>query len=198
MPNHSDIAALKEGKFSYQVGDKTIAVDLPPEVAALPEWLQAAVHFAFKTAARNETAGKMKDKVAEAQASVERRLTEWAKGTWRTVTIATGEAKESGATILARALAEALGITPEDAAEQISAVIDAALDEAKIDTSDESAETKKAAAKIAADVRKTLREDPAVFPIYTRITAEDAAKRAQKAAAGSTGESKLATLLKRG
>lgn len=198
MANHSDLAALKAGKFSYKVGEKEISVDLPPEVQALPEWILAGLHFAMKTAARNETAGKMKDKVAEAQASVERRLEEWAKGLWRSVTIASTESRESSAGILARAVAEALGISPEDAATEISAIVEAALDEAKIDTADESPENKKAAAKIAADTRKVLREDPGVYPIYTRIQAEDAAKRAEKAKAAEVGESKLSALLKRG
>lgn len=198
MANHSTVEALKEGRFSYVVADKTIEVELPPEVKALPEWILQGLHFALKTAARNETAGKMKDKVAEAQAAVERRLGEWAKGLWRTVTVASGEAKESSAGLLARAVAEALGISPEDAAAEISALVEAALDEAKIDSGDETPESKKAAAKIGADVRKTLREDPAVFPIYTRIQAEDAAKRAEAAKTATTGESKLSTLLKRG
>lgn len=198
MANHSDVAKLKEGVFAFKVGDKEIEATLPPEVAALPDWLLNAVHFAFKTAARNETAGKMKDKVEEAQKAVERRLGEWAKGTWRAVTVASGEAKESGAGILARAVAEVLGISPEDAATEISAAVEAALEEAKIDTGDESPENKKAAAKVAADVRKQLREDSAVFKVYTRIQAEDAAARAAKATAAEPAESKLGSLLKRG
>jgi hypothetical protein len=114
------------------------------------------------------------------------------------VTVASGEAKESGAGLLARAVAEVLGISPEDAATEISAAVEAALEEAKIDTGDESPENKKAAAKVAADVRKQLREDSAVFKVYTRIQAEDAADKAAKATAAEPTESKLGSLLKRG
>lgn len=155
-----------------------------------------ALQFAIKTASRNATAGLLSEdkpayNPAEAFKRVQARMEAWAKGVWQASSESSGEARTS---LLARAVAEAMGTTPEEAAENISAVIDAALDEASLDKEDET--NKAAIRKISNKIRADLKDDKAVKEVYTRLQREDAEKR-EKEAKASTGESKLASLLKR-
>ena len=193
---------LKDNVFTHDItgdGSMVAKFDL---AAAFPAIVSAggvqldALYFAVKTASRNATAGLLSaDKPAynpaEAFKRVQARMEVWAKGVWQAVSESSGEARTS---LLARAVAEAMGITPEQAAEDISSVIDAALDEANLDKEDES--NKAAVRKISTTIRNTLKSDIAVERIYKRLQVEDAVKR-EKETSAKTGESKLATLLKR-
>lgn len=193
---------LKDGVFTHDIkGDGTMVAKFDvtaafPAVVAAGGVALDALYFAIKTASRNATAGLLtEDKPAynpaEAFKRVQARMEAWAKGQWQASSESSGEARTS---LLARAVAEAMGITPDQAAEEISAVIDLALDEASLDKEDES--QKAQVRKISNKIRADLKDDAAVKVIYTRLQREDAEKR-EKETAKAGGESKLASLLKR-
>src|SRR5262245_2965303 len=85
MPKVSTPADLKAGAFSYEienVGTATLPFTQEQEeaIGRLPEWMQNALHFSLKTAARNATAGILKEDPAKALERVQGRLTAWAEG----------------------------------------------------------------------------------------------------------------------
>jgi hypothetical protein len=193
---------LENNVFMHDImGDGTMVAKLDvgavfPAIVSAGGVAKDALFFAIKTASRNATAGLLSsDKPAynpaEAFKRVQARMDAWAKGVWQASSESSGEPRTS---LLARAVAEAMGRTPEEAAEDISAVIDAALDEASLDKEDE---TQKAAVrKISTAIRNQLKSDIAVERIYKRLQREDAEKR-EKEVSTKTGESNLAGLLKR-
>lgn len=187
----------KSGLFSYQIeGHDAAVLDASGVIAALDgaAWAQQALYFALKTAARNATAGLMDKEPAEAAKRVSARLKAWSEGKWQAASERTGEPRES---LLARAVAEALGLEVADAAEQISAAIAAAQEEGGVDPESEDKEVKAKANKIARDIRDQLRDDSAVLPIYTRMQKEELDKRAAAKGGEGSKPSVLASIIKR-
>ena len=185
------------GAFDYEIEGQGVAkLNLPAEALKLPEWAFNALHFALKTAARNATAGLMKDEPKKAFERVAQRFASWEKGEWKAAG-STGEAGEKVGTLLARALGKVLGISADDAADQISETIRGAVEAANLDPESQEADEKKKVSKIAADIRSQLRTDPAVEPVYKQLQVEEAQKRADEAAKVKPTESKLSAILKR-
>lgn len=199
MAKASGVETLKnDRKFVYSIGEDLAGapeIVLPEEISLLPDWLLSALHFSLKTAARNATAGLLKDKPEEAAKRVHQRFESWLKGQWRAASEAAGEPRTS---LLARAVAEVLGISVEDAAEEISKAIDDAL-EAKGLSRDEEGD-KKEVASVSANIRAALKMDSAVASVFARLQAEEAAKRAEEKAKASTSaeaKSVIGSILKR-
>jgi len=172
----SGIEDFKKGQFSYDVGGGKIAsLDVAaafPNVAALNEIEIGALHFAVKTAARNSRASIKPDQIEEAFKAVTDRFAAWLKGAWRAASESTGESRTS---ILARAVAEVMEITVEEAAEQISAMIETAVDAAGLSTDEDADKVK--IRKIGTDIRDQLKK--ACAKVYARMQAEEAVKRAE-------------------
>lgn len=159
-----------DGTASYQINEETTVSGLNLESAygwsKLSELARSTLAFALKTVLRNETAGKMKDAATQKEAAedVAARIKAINDGKW-TVRVR-GEAGEARTSILARALAQVLDITPDEAADMVSKEIVAKLEEAGIDPETENDdltdEQKKAKRKIGNAVRKGISDDPAV------------------------------------
>lgn len=197
MAKFSSFDEFKQGTFSHDLmGDgKMVATmnvaEAIPGFDSMADWVKAALHFAIKTGSRNATAGLLKEDPAKAYERVQERFKSWAGGVWRAASEASGEPRTS---LLARAVAEVMGIDVSDAAEQITALIDNAVDEKGLDRDEEGDKAK--IRKIGADIRANLKKDVGVAKVFARLQAEEAAKRAE-AVAGQEGESQIATLLKR-
>jgi hypothetical protein len=195
MSKFSGVDEFKAGKFSYDVGGGKVAeLDVAaafPSIAVMEAHELGALHFAIKTAARNARASIKPEQVAEAFKAVTERFSAWAQKAWRSSNEATGEPRSS---LLAKAVAEAMDISLDDAVEQITAVIEAAVDSAGL-SPDEDADKAKIR-KIGADIRAQLKKS--VAKIYARLQAEEAVKRSEAAQNADAGDAKpLAELLKR-
>lgn len=169
------------------------------DMAKLPQAVKdAALMFGLQTAARNATAGLFTDDPAAALKRMTGRFKNWMDGVWKAASSGDGERKTS---MLAQAVAEAGGITPDEAAEIITSVIEEKVAEASLSADEE--EDKPAIRKIAAAVRASFAETPEVAPVLARIKTEAAQKReaeareaAQKAQAEGKGGG-LAALLRK-
>lgn len=197
MAKFSNLAEFVAGTFRHDLtGNGEMVAELQvadafPSFPNMTDAEKAALHFAIKTASRNATAGLMKDEPEKAFERVQERFKSWQGGIWRAASEASGEPRTS---LLARAVAEVLGIDVSEAAENIGSIIEAQVDEAGL-SPDEDADKAKIR-KIGNDVRANLRSDVAVAKVYARLQAEEAAKRAEEKAS-VTGESNLQTLLGR-
>lgn len=198
MAKFSNYDEFSGGVFRHDLkGDGSLVAEMLvaeviPNFDALPAIAKQALHFAFKTASRNATAGVLSDDPPSALKRVQERMKAWAQGVWRAASESAGEPRTS---LLAKAVAEVLGITPDEAAEQISAMIEGALDEAGLDRDNDADKAK--IRKIGNDVRAQLRSAKDVAVVYARMQAEEAAKRAESAATRSSDAKPLAELLKR-
>lgn len=149
------------------------------DVSKLPEAVKlAAMHFGLQTAARNATAGLFTEEPATAFKRMGARFKNWLDGVWKAASAGDGERKTS---MLSQAVAEAGGITVEEAADIITSLIEEKVTEANL-SADEEAD-KPAIRKIGAAVRSSFAELPEVAPILARIKAEAALKREQEARA---------------
>lgn len=144
--------------------------DLPKEI------VEKALQFAIPTLLRNATAGLANEDPEKAKTRVAARIAAWLEGKWS----AKGEASaEPRTSLLARAVAEALNITPAEAANAIETAVDAALESAQLDSESEDDDEKAKVAQVAKDVRSMFREAAEVAPIYKRLRDEAAAKKAE-------------------
>lgn len=197
MAKFSSFEQFKQGEFAHDLlGDGRLVARMDvaeavPGFADMPDWVKAALHFAIKTGSRNATAGLLNEDPQKAYERVVDRMTAWSAGVWRAASESAGESRTS---ILARAVAEALGVELDDAISQIDTAIEEAVDAANLDKDHDPDKPK--VRKVGNDLRNSLRGDPAIAPIYARMQAEEAAKRAEIAQT-KTGESKLGALLKR-
>jgi hypothetical protein len=170
--------------LTYSLPNEAVVLD----IATLPaNIVQKALEFAIPTLLRNATAGLLTEDPVKATERVKARIAAWAEGKWS----AKGEASaEPRTSLLARAIAEVLGITPTEAAAKVEAAVEAALSAAEVDA-DSADEEEVALAKTTANsVRRAFRETEEVAPVYARLKAETA----KKAAEGKTRVS-LATLV---
>lgn len=181
----------ENGVLTYNVpgaGDAVLDTSkLGPEVNA------AALAFGIQTAARNATAGLFTEDPQAALKRILGRFESWLKGEWKAAA-AEGERKTS---LLAQAVAEAGGISVEDAATAISDMIEAKVTEAGLDADNE--ENKAHIRKIAEAVRGAFAEAEGVPAVLARLKAEAAAKRASEALASAQkaqAEGKTGTSLK--
>lgn len=194
---------FKENVFTHDItGDGTMVASLDLN-AVFPSIISAggvaveALQFAVKTASRNATAGLLDStkpafNPAEAFKRVQARMTAWAGGKWLAASESSGEPRTS---LLARAVAEVMGITAEQAAEDITAAIDAALDEANLSKDEES--DKAQVRKIGNAIRGAIREADDVKVVYARMKAEDATKNSEAVAAAPKAGKGVAELLKK-
>jgi hypothetical protein len=176
MPKFSGVDEFKAGTFSYDVGGGKVAtLDVAaafPSIAVMEPHELGAFHFAIKTAARNARASIKPEQIDAAFEAVTDRFNAWAKKVWRAASESTGESRTS---LLARAVAEAMGIEVAEAAEQISGLIEASVDAAGLSADEEADKAK--IRKIGADIRDQLKKS--VAKIYARLQAEEAVKRAE-------------------
>lgn len=158
-----------------------------------PDIIKKAVQFAFPTLARNATAGLMADAdKPTAFKRVQERFKNFIDGVWRAGGGA--ESAERPTSMLARAMAEVLGIEPADAAARIAALIDSNVDKASLSPDEE--DDKEAIRKVAAAVRKAIADTAEIVPVLARIKAEEAVKRAEAAKApAKEGTVSLADLI---
>ena len=166
------------------------------DTATLPaDIIQRAIQFAFPTLARNATAGLMADAdKPTAFKRVQERFANFAAGVWRAGGGA--ESAERPTSMLARAMAEVLGIDPVDAASRIAALIDANVEKASLSPDED--EDKDAIRKVASAVRKAIADTAEIVPVLARIKAEEATKRAEAAQApAKEGTTSLKDLLGR-
>lgn len=196
MSKFSGLEQFKQGTFSYVLGkvgdeEKVATLDVN-KVLENPEFVKAALHFAIKTAARNARASIKPDEVAKAYEAVTSRFKAWGEGVWRAASEATGEPRTS---LLARAVAEVMGIEPDEAAEQISQMIEAAVDAAGLSADEEGDKAK--IRKIGADIRTQLRSTKDVAKVYARLQAEEAVKRSEAAQQAESDAPALKDLLKK-
>jgi len=145
--------------------------------AALPkEIVDKALQFALPTLLRNATAGLATEDPGKAIERVKARIAAWLEGKWS----AKGEASaEPRTSLLARAVAEALGIDAGEAASAIENAVDKALAAAGLDPESEDDEEKGKVKSTSNEVRKLFRESSEVAPIYKRLRDEAAAKAAK-------------------
>lgn len=158
--------------LTYQLPNEAVTLD----IAALPkEIVDKMIQFAAPTLIRNATAGLLTEDPAKATERVKARIAAWLDGKWS----AKGEASaEPRTSLLSRAIAEVLGITPAEAAAKVEAAVEAALTAANVDAdSADEAEVEKAG-KIGREIRKAFRETAEVAPVYKRLK-EEAAKEAE-------------------
>lgn len=192
----SGAADFKAGKFSYDVGGGKIAsLDVAsafPAISVMEDHEVAALHFAIKTAARNARASIRPELIEDAFKAVSERFLAWSNKVWRAASESTGEPRTS---ILAKAVAEVLGIEMEEAAEQISGMIEEGIDSAGL-SRDEDADKAKIR-KIGTDVREQLKSARDVSKVYARLQAEEAVKRSEKAQLAASDKPALADLLNR-
>lgn len=169
------------------------------DVDKLPDAVKrAALLFGIQTAARNATAGLFTEEPTTAFKRMAARFKNWTDGVWKAASAGDGERKTS---MLSQAVAEAGGITVEEAADIITSMIEEKVTEANLSADEEG--DKPAIRKIGAAVRSGFAELPEVMPILARIKAEAAIKREQEAkdasaklvAEGKTGT--LAEMLKK-
>jgi hypothetical protein len=182
-----------------QAGEGGSAALAQLDIDKLPQAVKdAALKFGLQTAARNATAGLFTEEPATAFKRMTGRFKNWMDGVWKAASAGDGERKTS---MLSQAVAEAGGITVEEAADIITSLIEEKVTEANL-SADEEAD-KPAIRKIGAAVRQSFAELPEVAPILARIKAEAALKREQEAkvaaekakAEGKTGS--LAEMLKK-
>jgi len=176
--------------------DFSVTVDLEKAFGytKLSPIAQSAVGFATGHVLRNSTAGLLKDEFksggySEAKDAISARAKTLNEGKWAAVR----QAGESAAgTLLAQALAEIIGSDVKSAAEQIDAAVEEAMNEKSMDpdASQEelTAEQKTERRKLIAAVHKEFGKDPQVKAVMTRISAENAAKRAAEAAKEAEGK----------
>jgi len=187
----------EQGVGTYVLDEKnTFTLDMGAVFgyAKLPPLAQNAVSFAVGHVLRNATAGKVKDKLAEAVEGIKDRIKALEAGKW-SAHRETGEAGESKMSLLSQALARVLQIEPQEAAEMVSKEVTSALEEAGIDPETEADDLtddeKKKKRKIAAQVRKGIADDPAVADAMLDVKAERlAAEKAANAAETAKGERK--------
>lgn len=163
-----------------------------PTFDDLPPVAKGAIMFGLQTAARNATAGLFGDEPVTAFKRMSARFKNWVDGVWKAASAGDGERKTS---MLSQAVAEAGGISVEDAAEVITSLIEEKVTEANL-SADEEAD-KPAIRKIGAAVRQSFAEMPEVAPILGRIKAEAALARQKEAeanAAKAKAEGKVGTL----
>lgn len=154
-----------------QAAQATLDVDKLPDAVK-----HAALLFGIQTAARNATAGLFSDEPTTAFKRMTSRFKNWLDGQWKAASAGDGERKTS---MLSQAVAEAGGITVDEAADIITSMIEEKVTEAGL-SADEEAD-KPAIRKIGAAVRTSFAELPEVAPILARIKAEAALKREQEA-----------------
>jgi len=160
-------------------GEGGAAAEATIDVGALPDAVkQAALLFGVQTAARNATAGLFSEDPVTAFKRMTARFKNWLDGQWKAASAGEGERKTS---MLSQAVAEAGGISVEEAADIITSLIEEKVTEASL-SADEEAD-KPAIRKIGAAVRASFSELPEVLPILARIKAEAALKREQEARA---------------
>jgi hypothetical protein len=163
------------------------------DIDKLPESVKrAALMFGIQTAARNATAGLFTEEPTTAFKRMSARFKNWMDGVWKAASAGDGERKTS---MLSQAVAEAGGISVEEAADIITSLIEEKVAEANL-SADEEAD-KPAIRKIGAAVRASFGELPEVAPILARIKAEAALKREQEAkdaAAKAKAEGKVGSL----
>ena len=158
-------------------GDATLDISKLPDAVK-----EAALRFGIQTAARNATAGLFTEEPETALKRMTGRFKNWLDGVWKAAS-AGGEGAERKTSMLAQAVAEAGGITADEAAEVITSMIEEKVAEAGL-SADEDAD-KPAIRKIAAAVRQSFSEMPEVVEPLTRIKAEAATKRAVEAKAAA-------------
>ena len=154
---------------------------LVPTFADLPPVAQEALKFAAQTAGRNATAGLFSEEPETAFKRLVARFKNWTDGVWKAASAGDGERKTS---MLSQAVAEAGGITVEQAADIITSMIEEKVTEAGL-SADEDAD-KPAIRKIGAAVRQGFAETAEVAPVLARIKAEAALKRQKEAEAEAT------------
>ena len=156
--------------LTYNLPEEDVVVDL----AALPqEIIQKALQFAIPTLLRNATAGLLSEDPVKATERVKARVAAWAEGKWS----AKGEASaEPRTSLLARAIAEVLSITPKEAAEKVEQAVEAALSAANVDADSADEDEVTQAKSIANSVRKAFRETAEVAPVYKKLKEEQAAQ----------------------
>lgn len=166
--------------LSYSIpgkGDGAAAQTATLDISKLPDSVkQAALMFGIQTAARNATAGLFTEEPETAFKRMTGRFKNWLDGVWKAASAGDGERKTS---MLSQAVAEAGGITVEEAADIITSMIEEKVTEANL-SADEEAD-KPAIRKIGAAVRTGFAELVEVAPILARIKAEAALKREQEA-----------------
>ena len=191
----------KETKFSfdgttlsYTIADGMVATANLGAALANPEFVKAALTFSLKTAARNATAGKMEDALAEAFEAVKTRFESWSKGVW---TARRESDAESVSSMLTRAFAAAMQCSEKDAAAYINDKIEGKMEDAGIDpdaSADDLDETaKKTKAKIGRDTRKAISEDPAVALALAQVKLADQTAKLAKVAEGVKGKTSALT-----
>lgn len=162
-------------------GENGAAAVASLDVSKLPQPVKdAALLFGIQTAARNATAGLFKEEPGQALKRMSARFKNWMDGVWKAASAGEGERKTS---MLAQAVAEAGGITADEAAEIITGVIEEKVAEAGLSADEE--DDKPAIRKIGAAVRQSFAETPEVAPVLARIKAEAALKREQEARAAA-------------
>lgn len=166
--------------LSYSIpgaGPEGAAAEATIDVDKLPQAVKdAALMFGVQTAARNSTAGLFTEEPGTAFKRMTSRFKNWLDGVWKAASAGDGERKTS---MLSQAVAEAGGITVEEAADIITSMIEEKVTEAGL-SADEEAD-KPAIRKIGAAVRAGFSELPEVMPILARIKAEAALKRSAEA-----------------
>ena len=187
------------GQGTYALAaDKTVALDMNAVFGfdKLPDLVKKAVAFSVGHVLRNATAGKM-ESIDDAFKAVQERAKALQDGKW-TAHKESGDAGESRLSLLAQAVAQAMGIEDKDAAAFISNEIRTALEEKGIDPdadSDElTAEQKTARRKVSNAVRKAIADDPGVSIPLTAIKAKAANEKA--AAAVKAAEGKVSAFIK--
>lgn len=164
--------------LSYEIPGQGVAT---LDIATLsPDIIKKAVQFAFPTLARNATAGLMAD--ADKPTAFKRvveRFKNFTDGVWRAGGGA--ESAERPTSMLARALAEVLGIEPDEAASRITQMIDENVEKAGLSADEE--DDKEKIRAVAAAVKKAIAETSDIVPVFARIKAEEAVKRAEAAKA---------------
>lgn len=159
--------------LTYNLPNEQVVVD----IASLPaNIVEKALQFAIPTLIRNATAGLLTEDPVKATERVKARLAAWAEGKWS----AKGEASaEPRTSLLARAIAEVLNITPTEAAAKVEAAVEAALTAAGVDADSADEDEVKQAKEVANSIRKAFRETAEVAPVYKRLK-EETAKKAEE------------------
>lgn len=187
----------RKAKVSFNGTAMTYAIDgggdFTVDVASLPQDIKDRMLLrAAQFISREATAGLAESDPAAAIARAKQRMENLAQGLWRAVSAESAEPRTS---LLARAVAEAMGITAEEAAKEIAATIEAAIADAGLDPDDEEQET--AIRKIGKATRDLYSNSAEVGVILARLQAENAAKKAQAAVEAAKDKPSIRALMKR-
>lgn len=170
------------------------AGDASLDIATLPQAVKdAGLMFGLQTAARNATAGFFEKEPETALKRMSGRFKTWLEGVWKAA--GAGGEGESRTSMLAQAVAEAGGISVDDAADLITNVITEKVEEAGLGADEDS--DKAAIRKIGAAVRASFAGMPEVQGPLARLrreAAEAREKTAIEAVAKAKAEGKIGTL----